>query len=112
MIFVRSRQQLLETGALVLVLVALVAPARALAQAAKMPSSGRLGAWLALIAPLAGPVEDRLRIAQLLDSTRRTAGFLLRSPSSLTPPITGGAARVPRMAIVPPAFSIVHNSAL
>jgi capsule assembly protein Wzi len=103
---------LLETRALALVSFVATLPASVGAQVASPPSVDWLGAWLAPLARLGGPVEDRARIAQLLDSTRSTAGFLLRSPSSLTPPLGGGGSRTLRLAIVPPSIAAVYNSAL
>jgi hypothetical protein len=83
-------------------------PATLLGQGAGAARDGR---WLAPRLSLGGPVGDRMRLDQLLDSTRSTSGFLLRSPSSITPRLSGDP-RSPRWALVPPTVTTVYNSAV
>jgi hypothetical protein len=86
-------------------------PARAAGQDTIGAQTARTSAWLTPLATLDGPVEDRRRLRQLLDTSASTAGYLLRSPSSATPAL-GGKSRAPRFALIPPAASLVDNSAL
>jgi hypothetical protein len=54
--------------------------------------------------------EDRLRLLQILGQAP-TDGFLIRSPSTLTPPLDGAPGKV-RWAVVPPELALVWNSDL
>jgi hypothetical protein len=97
-------------GMFALVLWAL--PATGEAQSTSPSTPPRLASWtrgwIWPILPFNGVVEDRLRLEQIRDSTRSTAGFLLRSPSSL---VNGGTADwKPQFAIVPPTVRAVDNS--
>jgi hypothetical protein len=57
-------------------------------------------------------MEDLLRIAQLADTARSTAGFLLRSASSMTPRLSADGAGRFRFGLVPPDVRAIVNSAL
>jgi hypothetical protein len=86
-------------------------PAPGLGQISKAPT--RRGPLLQ-VAPLilvGGATEDLLRLAQLSDSARSTAGFLLRSASSMTPRLVGNTSPV-HWALVPIDAMLISNSAL
>jgi hypothetical protein len=58
---------------------------------------------------IGSPADDDARLRQLLGAP--TAGYLLRSPSSLTPRLGGGGDR-PRAFLVPPQLLATYNSRL
>lgn len=57
---------------------------------------------------LGSTIEDGARMAQIRDG-QSTDGYLIRSPSTLTPPLSGGQAR-PRWALVAPELGVAWNS--
>jgi capsule assembly protein Wzi len=58
-----------------------------------------------------GLLDERARTRQLTDSTRPRPDYLLRSASTMTPPL-GADRRTPRWAIIAPEISAIQNFAL
>jgi hypothetical protein len=70
----------------------------------------RPGEWAVPLVILASPSEDRLRVDQLLGRAS-SEGYLIRSPSTLSPPPMRGGSRS-EAALIPPRIRAVWNSAL
>jgi hypothetical protein len=62
-------------------------------------------------APTGTTADDDMRLAQLLGRTG-SAGYLIRSPSSTAPSLTGGAGLSLRWELIAPHARLVHNSDL
>lgn len=107
----RARLSIIAHRGLVVALGLPVVPCRAIAQPAGEADRASYPRWIAPLVILGGPIEDRLRLGQIVDTARGSTGFLLRSPSSLTAPLPGEA-RSFRGAVVPPAVATVSNSAV
>jgi hypothetical protein len=92
-------------------LAVLMLPATALAQDPGPSVEARRMPILAPVTTVGGPVDEWIRTRQLTDSTRPAADFLLRAPSTMTPPLSGGSHTF-RWAVVLPEVSYVSNREL
>jgi hypothetical protein len=89
--------------------MALVLASAVHAQAGQVPEA-HARAWLAPLFTIGNEVDERLRTEQL-HGRATTAGYLIRSPSLLTPPLSGGPTRL-RAALLAPELRTVWNSAI
>src|SRR5687768_9347042 len=82
--------------------------------ASAQPTPTARGLWsdvrLSPLVPLTGPIADRLRVSQILDSAAKQ-GSLLRSPSSFVPGRVDSA-RSMLVALVPMEIVFVNNSGM
>jgi hypothetical protein len=91
-------------------LALLLLPATTLAQdTASAASRGTVPIFP--LVTLGGLLDERGRSKQLIDSARPSPGYLLRSASTLTPPL-GADRRTARWAVILPEVAIIHNFTL
>jgi hypothetical protein len=90
---------------------ALCTTAAPLAAQAVPPAAAPPAMEVEVLTTLGSPADDRARLAQLLDGAS-TAGYLLRSPSLLSPPMGTDSLGAVRFALLAPELRLTWNSAI